>query len=150
MEPKQKIETALQDAMRAKDEARKRTLRMVLAAVKLAEVEKHGPIDEAGLLSILQKEVKNRHESIQDAQKAGRPDLLPDLEAEIAILNEYLPKQLSREEVTALAQAAIAEVGAVSPADMGKVMKVLVPRVQSQAPGDLVSQVVRGLLQPKA
>ena len=144
---KSRLEAALKDAMRANDDVRRRTIRMVLAAVKLSEVEKGAALDDNSILTIIQKEVKNRRESIQDAQKANREDLVSANEAEIRVLEGYLPKPLSLDELNALAKAAIAEVGAKSPAEMGKVMKVLLPRVQGKAPGDQVSQVVRQLLQ---
>ena len=141
------IEQDLRDALRANDSTRKRTLRMVLAAVKMVQVEKQTPVDEAGLMAILQKEIKLRREAVSEAQKANRADLVAASEAEIAVLEAYLPKPLSQEELVALAQSIIAEIGATAPADMGKVMKVLVARLQGRAPGDQASQVVRQLLQ---
>ncbi|HEX7434017.1 MAG TPA: GatB/YqeY domain-containing protein [Anaerolineaceae bacterium] len=141
------IEQDLRDALRANDGTRKRTLRMVLAAVKMVQVEKQSPVDEAGLMAILQKEIKLRREAVSEAQKANRADLVAASEAEIAVLEAYLPKPLSQEELVALAQSIIAEIGATAPADMGKVMKVLVARLQGRAPGDQASQVVRQLLQ---
>lgn len=141
------IEQDLRDALRANDGTRKRTLRMVLAAVKMAQVEKQSPVDEAGLMAILQKEIKLRREAVSEAQKANRADLVAASEAEIAVLEAYLPKPLSQEELVALAQSIITEIGATAPADMGKVMKVLVARLQGRAPGDQASQVVRQLLQ---
>ncbi len=93
------------------------------------------------------KRLKSRRESIEDAQKANRPDLIRANEEEIAVLESYLPKQMTPKEISATAQEVIAEIGAASAADMGKVMKVLLPRLQGKAPGNLVSQVVRQLLQ---
>jgi uncharacterized protein len=144
---KQKLEAALKDAMRAGDATRKNTIRLVLTAIRLTEVEKGTPLDTAGIFAVLQKEVKSRRESIQDAQKANRPDLIANSEAEIKVLETFLPQPITTDELTKIAQAAIAEVQAASPADMGKVMKVLLPRLQGKAPGDQVSQVVRQLLQ---
>ena len=141
------FEQDLKNAMRAQDDVRRRTLRMVLAAVKLAQVEKQAPVDEAGLLSILQKEIKLRREAIADAEKAHRPDLIEASQAEIAVVESYLPKQLTQAELAAMAQKVIAEVGASGPADMGKVMKAMVAEVHGRAPGDQVSLVVRQLLQ---
>ena len=143
---KSQLETTLKDAMRANDDIRRRTIRMVLAAVKFSEIEKGAALDDNTILAIIQKEVKNRRESIQDAQKANRQDLVSANEAEIRVLEGYLPKPLSLDELNALAKAAITEAGAKSPAEMGKVMKVLLPRVQGKVPGDQVSQVVRQLL----
>ena len=132
--------------MRAGEEVRKSTLRMVLSAIRLAEVEKGKPLDEPGILAVLHKEVKSRRESIADAQRANRPDLIEAAEAEIAILDDFLPKAMAADELESLARQAIAEVGAASPRDMGQVMKLLLPRLQGRVPGDQVSQVVRRLL----
>jgi uncharacterized protein YqeY len=147
MSIKTQIEKDLNDAMRARDEPRKRTLRMTLSAIKLAEVEKGAPLDDAAILAIFQKEIKNRRESITDAERAGRPDLVAESEAEIVILESYLPSQLTADEIEAMAQAAIQEVGATSPKEMGQVMKILMPRLQGSADGSQVSQIVRGLLE---
>lgn len=146
MDTQKQIEKDFKDALRAGDEQRKSTLRMVLSAIKLVEVDKGGPLEEGEVLVILQKEIKSRRESIADAEKAGRSDMISDLEAEISILEGYLPQALSQEEIEALAKEAIAIEGAASLQDMGKVMKVLMPKVQGRADGSLVSQTVRQLL----
>jgi uncharacterized protein YqeY len=99
------------------------------------------------VLSILQKEIKSRQEAIEDARRANRPDLVESSQAEIVVLQEFLPKQLTTEELEALAKHVIAEVGASNIREMGQVMKVLVPRLEGRAPGDQASQVVRRLLQ---
>ena len=147
MDIKQKLQEDLKESMRAGDEPRKRNIRMVLAAIRLAEVEKGSALDETGLMAILQKEIKSRRETILDAQKIGRNDLVGTAEVDISILETYLPKALTTEELHALAKAVIEEVGATTPADMGKVMKVLLPRLQGRAPGDQASLAVRQLLQ---
>ncbi len=146
MDTQKQIEKDFKDALRAGDEQRKSTLRMVLSAIKLVEVDKGGSLEEGEVLVILQKEIKSRRESIADAEKAGRSDMISDLEAEISILEGYLPQALSQEEIEALAKEAIAIEGAASMQDMGKVMKVLMPKVQGRADGSLVSQTVRQLL----
>ncbi len=147
MTTKADLEKSLKDAMRSGDETRKRTLRMALSSIRLAEVEKGAPLDEAGLIAILQKEVKSRNEAIADAQRAQRPDLIPPNQDEIAVLETLLPKPFSSQELEDLARQAIAEVNASTPADMGKVMKILTPRLQGRASGAQASQVVRQLLQ---
>jgi uncharacterized protein YqeY len=147
MDLKTQINESIKDAMRTGDEVRKRTLRMVLAAVKQAEVDKQTTLDDMGVVSILQKEVKNRREALEEANKAGRADLASDNTAEIAVLEVFLPQAMPVEELRALAQAAIAETGAASMSDMGKVMKVLMPRVAGRAPNDMISTVVRESLQ---
>jgi len=141
------LESDLKDAMRANDDLRKRTLRMALSAIQYAEVEGGAALDEKAILAILQKEVKMRQEAIAEAQHANRPDLEEASKAEITVLAPYLPKSFSPEELEAYAKQAIAEVGATSPQEMGKVMKVLMPRLQGRATGDQASQVVRRLLQ---
>ncbi|MDO9348970.1 MAG: GatB/YqeY domain-containing protein [Anaerolineales bacterium] len=146
METKTKLENALKEAMRAGDDIKKRTVRMALAAIKQAEVDRQTSLDEAAVLAILQKEIKIRREALEEARKANRPDLVAAAEAEIAVVNAFLPQAFSADELKALVEAAIAEAGAASPSDMGKVMKLLVPRIQGRAPGDQVSQLVRQLL----
>lgn len=147
MGKKAELDAALKDAMRAGDNLRKSTLRMALTAIHLAEVEKRGELDEAAVLAILQKEIKGRQETIADAQRAGRGDLEATANAEIAILEEFLPQQLSAEELDALARQAVADAGATSVREMGQVMKLLMPRLQGRATGDHASQAVRKLLQ---
>ena len=133
--------------MRSGDEVRKRTLRMVLAAVKQAEVDKRITLDDMAVVSILQKEIKNRREALEEAQKAGRADLASENQAEIAVLETFLPKAMPAEELRALVQAAAEETGAVSMTDIGKVMKVVIPRVAGRAPNDMISAMVREVLQ---
>jgi uncharacterized protein YqeY len=101
------------------------------------------------VIAILQKEVKNRRESLEEAKKAERADLVEANEAEIKVLEVFLPKAMPAEELRVLVQAAIVETGAASPADMGKVMKVVMAKVAGRAPNDMVSAAVRELLQPK-
>lgn len=147
MATKSELENDLKDAMRAGDDLRKRTLRMALSAIRLAEVEKGAALDEAAVIAILQKEVKSRQESIAEAQRAARSDLEAASQAEVGVLESYLPKQLSPDELEALARQAIAETGATSPREMGQVMKALMPKLQGRATGDQASQAVRKLLQ---
>jgi hypothetical protein len=143
----EQLQAALKDAMRVGDELTKRTLRMVISAIRLNEVEKGGKLDDAGVIAVLQKEVKSRHESIADAQKANRPDLEAESRAEIEVLEKFLPKAFSESELEVLVREAIAETGAASQKDMGKVMKALMPRLQGRATGDQTSQMVRRLLE---
>lgn len=143
METRQKLEMALKEAMRSGDAMRKQTVRMVMSAIKLSEVEKGAPLDETAIIAIIQKEVKSRQEAMQEAQKANRPDLSERAKEEMTFLETFLPKQLTPEELDALVREAIAETGAAAPSDMGKVMKVLMPKIQGRAAGDQVSQAVR-------
>lgn len=143
---KEDLQTELKQTMRSGDHLRRDTIRMVLAAIKLAEVENRGPLDQAAITSVLQKEVKVQHEAIEDAKKAGRQDLIETANARLKILETYLPEPLSEEEVTQLAQNVIEEIGAQTPKEMGQVMKVLMPRVQGRIDGKIVNQIVRSLL----
>jgi len=143
---KEDLQTELKQTMRTGDHLRRDTIRMVLAAIKLAEVENRGPLDQAAVTSVLQKEVKVQHEAIEDAKKAGRQDLIETANARLKILETYLPEPLSEEEVTQLAQNVIEEIGAQTPKEMGQVMKVLMPRVQGRIDGKIVNQIVRSLL----
>ena len=147
METQEKLELALKDALKAGDDVRKRTIRMVLAAIRQIEIDKQMKLDEAAVLSVIQKEIKTRKDDIEEARRANRSDLVADSEAEINVLQAYLPQAFSEDELNALAREAIAEAGATSPADMGKVMKILMPRVGARAPGNQVSASVRLLLQ---
>ena len=132
--------------MRAKDELRKRTLRMALSSIRLAEIEKGEALDEQATLALLHKEIKSRQESIADAERAGRPDLIEESQAEITTLESYLPVQVSEQELEVLARQAIDLAGATSPREMGQVMKILMPLLQGRATGNDASQVVRRLL----
>jgi hypothetical protein len=146
MDTKKALETALHEAMRSKDDLSLRTIRMVVSAIKFNEIEKGQPLDEPGILVIIQKEVKSRREAISDAEKAGRADLIELGNAEIALLEKYLPKQLNESELSELVKSVIDEVGATSVADTGKVMKALMPKIQGRIAGDQVSQMVRSIL----
>jgi uncharacterized protein len=147
MSIKTQLNDSMKDAMKSGDEVRKRTVRMALAAVKQAEVDKRIELDDAAVMALLQKEVKNRREALEEAKQANRADLIEANEAEINILQSFLPKAMPAEELRALVQAAIEETGAASPADMGKVMKAVMPRVAGRAPNDMVSAAVRERLQ---
>ena len=147
METKEKLEIALKEALKAGDDVRKRTIRMSLAAIRQIEIDRQVKLDEAAVLNIVQKEIKTRKESVEEARGANRPDIVAATEAEIVVLQSYLPQAMSADELKAAVEAAIIEVGATSVTDMGKVMKLLVPRLAGRALGDQVSAAVRQLLQ---
>jgi uncharacterized protein YqeY len=147
MDLKATLQSDLKDAMRAREETRKSTIRMALTAIKLAEVDKIGQLDEAESLAIIQKEIKSRREAIADAERANRPELIPQAEEEIKVLQNYLPAALSPEELEKMAKTAITEAGATSIKDMRQVMAILLPRLQARATGDQASAAVRKLLQ---
>jgi len=133
--------------MRAKDGPRRNTIRMVEAAIKNAEIDKRGKeLAENEILAILQRQVKQRRESIEQFTQGGREDLADKERVEIAIIEAYLPHQLSGEEVALRARVVIEQVGASGPADRGKVMGVLMKDLRGQADGSLVNAVVGELL----
>ena len=144
---KTQLNDSMKDAMKSGDEVRKRTVRMALASIKQAEVDKRVELDDLAVTNLLQKEVKNRREALEEAKKANRADLVSANEAEIRVLEAFLPKAMPAEDLRAIVQAAIAESGAAGPGDMGKVMKLVMPRVAGKAPNDMVSAAVRELLQ---
>ncbi len=146
MNTKEKLSQSLKDAMRSKDEVAKRTIRMALAAVKNAEIDQQTELEESAMLAILQKEVKMRRETIEGAEQAGRDDLIAEAEAEIIVLEAFLPKGLSPEELESIVSEAIAEVGATSMREMGQVMQAVMPKVRGRADGKDVNQIVRKLL----
>jgi uncharacterized protein len=154
MNLKTQLNESMKDAMRSGDEVRKRTVRMALAAVKQVEVDKRSnpadkrvELDDAAVMALLQKEIKNRREALEEAKKADRLDLIEANEAEIKVLEVFLPKAMPVEELRAIVNAAIAETGASTPADMGKVMKIVMAKVAGRAPNDVISATVREALQ---
>ena len=146
MDIKTQLNESVKDAMKSGNEVRKRTLRMVLAAVKQVEVDKRTQVDDLAVVALIQKEIKNRREAIEEAKTANRPDLIGENEIEITVLEAFLPKAMPAEELRALVQAAIAETGAAAPSDMGKVMKIVMPKVAGRAPNDMISSTVKELL----
>lgn len=146
MSLKDQLRETLKEAMKSRDALRKKVMRMALAKVKNAEVEKQADLEEPELLGILEKEVKARHETIEGAQQAGRPDLIEEAEAEIAILEEFLPEALSEEELRTIVEDVIAQVRATSMRDMGKVMGALMPKIKGRADGGLANKMVRETL----
>jgi hypothetical protein len=141
-----RLQDALKAAMISKDHQRRDVLRMVISEMKQVEVDERRILTADAVVTILQREVKKRRESIDEARKAGREDIAVPVEQEVRILEEFLPEQLSREQIRALAQEAISASGATSAKEMGKVMAVLMPRVKGVADGKLVNDVVRELL----
>jgi uncharacterized protein YqeY len=146
MSLKIELENGLKDALRKNDDVRKRTIRMAMATAKLLEVEKRKPLDDNGMLAVLHKELKSREETIAEAKRGGREDLVEANQAEIQVLRSFLPQPFSPDELEILVRQAITETGASTMADMGKVMKVLTPRLEGRATGGEASNLVRKLL----
>ena len=132
--------------MKSRDKFRTQTLRSLKSAIRYAEIEVNTELDDQALLAVIAKQAKQRQESIVEYRKGGREDLVAEEEAELAILQTYLPQQLTREEIEVEARQVIDEVGASNPRDIGKVMKPLMARLKGRADGRLVNQVVRELL----
>jgi hypothetical protein len=143
---KNQLEENLKTAMKAHDEDRKNVIRLALASIKFAEKEQNKALAEDEVNAILQKEVKIRREMIEDAKKAGREDTIDGIIKEAAILEEFLPKQLSIDEIKQIVAETAKEVEAVNPADMGKVMKAIMPKVKGIAASDVVSKCVKEYL----
>lgn len=145
------LRSDLRDAMRAKDVPRRNTIRMLEAAIKNAEIDKRGAaLADADVLAILQRQVKQRRESIEQFEKGGRKDLADNERVEIDIIEQYLPTQLSRDEVEVRARAVIGQIGASGPGDRGKVMGMLMRELRGEADGSLVNAVVGELLAESA
>jgi uncharacterized protein YqeY len=142
----ERLEADMRDAMRARDERPTQTLRMAMAAAHNQKIAKGRDLTDDEVVDVLTKQVKQRRESIDMYRAAGRDDRADAEDAEAAILAEYLPEQLTTDEVEALARAAIGETGASSPADVGRVMGVLSARTRGRADGRVVSDTVRRLL----
>ncbi len=140
------VQTDLATAMRARDEVRKATLRLLIAALKNAEIEAREPLDDERVLAVIQKQAKQRKESIAEYEKAGREDLVGRESAELEVLEEYLPAGATEEEIAAAAKRVIAETGAEGPRAIGKVMPVLMKEFAGRADGREVNKVVRELL----
>jgi uncharacterized protein YqeY len=143
---KDRLEKDLRDALRNKDEQRKTTLRLVLAAIKNAEIDKRGELEEGELLAVLSKQAKQRRESAAQFAEGGREDLVAQEERELEIIEEYIPAQLSEEEIEARAREVIQEIGATTPSQMGDVMRVLMPQMKGRADGRLVNTIVTAIL----
>ena len=140
----ERIDSDLKDAMRAKDAGKLAVLRMLKSAVKYAAIEKpDGVLDDTAATQVIRKQVKQRQDSIESFEKGGRPELAAKEKEEMEILNAYLPKGLSAEELSALVREAITEVGATSKAQMGAVMKTLQAKVAGRADGKALSAEVQ-------
>jgi uncharacterized protein YqeY len=143
---KERLQSDLKEALRARDEPRKLVIRMALTAITNAEVAQGGELDDAGVAAVLQKQARQWQDTIAELHQADRPDILAKEEAELAILEEYLPKLLSREEIVQEARQVVAEVGATGMGQMGAVMRELMSKLKGRADGRLVNEVVCELL----
>lgn len=143
---KSDLEQGMKDALKAHDEDKKRVYRMALASIKFFEKEHGKAIDENEATTIIQKEIKIRNETLEEAKKAARAEMIFEIEKEILLLESFLPKQLSSDELKEIVSAAIREINAKNAADMGKVMKAVLPKIKGRAANDAVSKTVKELL----
>ena len=148
---KEKIENDLKAAMKSKDMASTNALRMIIAAIHNREIEERGQgklkpggiLDDAGVMKILSTLAKQRQESIDMFKQGKRDDLVKKESAELALIQRYLPSQLSEGEIETIVEEAILEIGAAGPKDMGNVMKLVMPKLAGQADGKIVNEIVR-------
>lgn len=145
-DPRVSLTAALKEAMLNKDALRRDVIRIAMSAMKQIEVDERRELTGEDAVMVLQKEVKKRRESIDEAKKAGRDDIADAEAAQITILEAFLPQQLTRDEIAVLVKDAIAQTGATTAKEMGKVMGVIVPKTKGIADGRLVNEVVRELL----
>ncbi len=146
MSLKARITEDMKTAMKAKETSRLATIRLLLAAIKQKEVDERVELDDAAVAAVIEKLVKQRKDSVAQYQAAARQDLADAEQAEITILAAYLPEKMSTEETAAAVAAAVAETGASGPADMGKLMAVLKPRLAGKADMAEVSKLVKTAL----
>lgn len=140
---KEQLLQDLKEAMKEKDILKKDTITMLRAAILQVEKDSQKVLSEDEMSAIVAKEVKKRKESVKEYEDAGREDIATNLKREIEILSKYLPEQLSEEEIAKMVEEAIAESGATSPKDMGKVMSILRPKTAGKADGKVVSDIVK-------
>jgi len=143
---KQKLTDDLKQAMRDGDKVRRSVIRLAMAAIKNAEIARQTTLDDTDILGVIAKEARQRQESIDAFKQGNRPDLVAQEEAELAVLKEYLPRQMTREEIIATARQVIAEVGAQGPGDKGKVMPQLIAQLKGKADGREINAIVTELL----
>ncbi|GAA0234113.1 GatB/YqeY domain-containing protein [Metaclostridioides mangenotii] len=147
MSLKQKLQEDLKSSMKNKDTVRKSVVTLIRASIKQYEVDNRIELDDDAIIDIVAKQMKQRRDSLVEFKKAEREDLVEETEAEIEVLKEYLPQQLSEEEIEDIVKASISEVGATSMKDMGKIMSVIQPKIKGRADGKLVNELVKKNLQ---
>ncbi|MDD6213716.1 MAG: GatB/YqeY domain-containing protein [Firmicutes bacterium] len=143
---KERLADDLKSAMKEKNIIRKNVIQLVRAGILQVEKDNKVTLDDKGVLEVIAKQLKQRKDSLPDYEKSGRDDLIADLKAEMDVLMEYLPKQLSRDELEVIVKEAIAETGASSMRDMGKVMAAVKPKTVGRADGRMINEVAKSLL----
>ena len=140
---RERILSDLVSAMKSKDKETLSVLRMVKGAIQLEEINKKQELNDEDVITVLSKQIKTRKESITEFEKAGRTDLVEQTSKEVEILSKYMPEQLSEEEINKIIEKAFAEVNPTAQSDMGKIMKVVTPKVKGKADMGLVSKIIR-------
>lgn len=146
MSLKETLMDDLKAAMKDKDVIRKNTVQMIRSAVLQFEKDNKAELDDNGIIDVIAKELKRRRDVLPEYEKSGREDLIADINREIEILLAYLPKQLSKEELEVIVAEAIAEVGATSMKDMGKIMAAVMPKTKGRADGKMINEIVKAKL----
>lgn len=146
MATKEQLQSDLKTAMRGGDTLRRDAIRLLITAIKNAEIEKGGELGETELNALLQKQAKQRRDSIAEFERGGRPDLAAREQAELQVIESYLPRQMGEEEIRRVVLAQIETVGATAPGDVGKVMGPLMAQLRGRADGATVQRIVRELL----
>ena len=143
MSLKEKLQEDLKSSMKNKDTIRKSVITLVRAAIKQIEVDQRVELDDVAVMDIISKQLKQRNDSLAEFEKAGREDLIEETKSEIQVLKEYLPQQLSEEELEKIVIETIAEVGATSMKDMGKIMAIIKPKTAGRADGRKINELVK-------
>lgn len=146
MSLKETLASDLKEAMKNKDVVRKNVVQLIRSGVLQVEKDKKITLDDEGVLDVIAKQLKQRRDSLPDYEKSGREDLIAELKTEMDILMGYLPEQLTREELEAIVKAAVAETGASSPKDMGRIMACVMPKTKGRADGKVINEIARALL----
>lgn len=144
---KQKLQEDLKTSMKNKDTLRKSVITLIRSSIKQVEVDKRIELNDDDVIDIISKQLKQRNDSLEQFLDAGREDLVEETRSEIEVLKEYLPQQLSEEELNEIVKQTISEVGATSMKDMGKIMSVIKPKVKGRADGKLINELVKANLQ---
>ncbi|MCR4399056.1 MAG: GatB/YqeY domain-containing protein [Firmicutes bacterium] len=149
MSIKDRLNEDMKKAMKAREAGRARlsVIRLARGAIRNAEIDQGKELDDAGAIQVLSREIRQRRDAVEEYRRLGRHEAAKALEDEISVLMEYMPAQMTAEEVRAVVGEAIAQVGAVGPGDLGRVMGAVMPKLRGRADGRLVSETVRSLLQ---
>ena len=146
MSLKERLLEDMKVAMRDKDVIKKNTVQMARSAVLQVEKDSRITLDDDGILDVIVKEVKKRRDSLPEFEKSGRQELIDNLKTEIEVLMQYLPKQLTEEELEVIVRQAVQDTGASSAKDMGKIMQEVMPKVKGRADGRIINQIVKKIL----